>query len=217
MLQSSLEATMRIERRVLHWFDITCPFCYVGQQRIVDLARRGGRVLRLPFQAHPGIPDGGIDTQPPVGPMYAALEHEARVVGLRLQWPRRLPNSRCALAVAEWARRYTPKAASRLHRSLFADGDDIGDLDLVKRLARDAGVPLHELRAALANGSALQAVTQAEHLARTHGVSGTPAWLVGDHLITGLRGRADFEAAASPRVRSAPRKGSRKASRVGGR
>jgi predicted DsbA family dithiol-disulfide isomerase len=121
-----------------------------------------------------------------------------------------LPNSRCALAVAEWARRYTPKAASRLYRSLFAAhfayGEDIGDRTVVERHASDAGIPLPALRAALANGSAFQAVTRAEHFARKHGVSGTPAWLVGDHLIAGLRGRADFEAAASSRVRSASRK-----------
>src|SRR5262249_54214781 len=45
---------------VLHWYDFLCPFCYVGQHRTAILVRQGLRVVELPFQAHPDIPEGGI-------------------------------------------------------------------------------------------------------------------------------------------------------------
>jgi hypothetical protein len=42
--------------------------------------------------------------------MYAMLEHEAAEAGLALHWPSHLPDTRRALAVAEWARRMQPRA-----------------------------------------------------------------------------------------------------------
>jgi predicted DsbA family dithiol-disulfide isomerase len=94
-------------RTVLHWYDFICPFCYVGQQRNAILIQHGLDVVELAFQAHPDIPPGGISATPRLGPMYAMLEREAKEAGLPLRWPRRIPNSRLALAAAEWARRQT--------------------------------------------------------------------------------------------------------------
>jgi predicted DsbA family dithiol-disulfide isomerase len=188
---------MDIARTVLHWFDFICPFCYLGQQRNTILERRGREVVTLPFQAHPDIPPLGIDAGARVGPMYTALEREAAAVGLPLHWPPRLPNSRLALAAAEWARQHWPHAAREFHRDLFAAhfalGEDLGDPAVIDRHAIVAGVPLDDLHAALADCSAFAAVREAELLGQRHGVSGTPAWLSGDHLILGLRGAAEFE------------------------
>jgi hypothetical protein len=93
---------------VLHWYDFICPFCYIGQQRNAILSRHGLRVLEMAFQAHPEIPSGGIPAGSRQGPMYAMLEREAKDAGLTLNWPPRLPNSRCALAAAEWVRQRSP-------------------------------------------------------------------------------------------------------------
>jgi predicted DsbA family dithiol-disulfide isomerase len=49
---------------------------------------------------------------------------------------------------------------------------------------------LHE---ALADDSAVAAVTEAEVSGRKHGVRGTPAWLLGQRLITGLLPALEFE------------------------
>jgi predicted DsbA family dithiol-disulfide isomerase len=182
---------------VLHWYDFICPFCYVGQHRNAILARRGFRLMELPFQAHPDIPPQGIAAGPRHGPMYAMLEHEAAEAGLPLHWPLRLPDTRRALAVAEWTRRVQPRAFPQLHRDLFAAhfalGEDLGDPAVVDRHARDAGVDLAALHAALADGSALAAVAEAEALGRDYGVHGTPAWFSAGRLIMGLRPPAEFE------------------------
>src|SRR5215469_15572360 len=118
-------------RTVLHWYDFICPFCYVGQQRNAILARHGLHVVEMAFQAHPEIPPGGIPAGPRVGPMYAMLEREAKDAGLLLSWPQRLPNSRRALAAAEWARRHQPGSFPRFQEELFAAhfvlGEDLED------------------------------------------------------------------------------------------
>ena len=184
-------------RTVLHWYDFLCPFCYIGQHRNAILVRHGLDVVELPFQAHPDIPPGGIAAGPRNGPMYAMLEREAREAGLPLHWPRRLPDTRRALAVAEWARRHQPLAFPRLHKDLFDAhfvlGEDLGDPAVIDRHARESGVDLAPLHAALADDSAAAAVRQAETIGRRHGVQGTPTWLLGQRLIPGLLPAAEFE------------------------
>lgn len=190
-------ADMDASGTVLHWYDFLCPFCYVGQQRNAVLVGRGRVVVELPFRAHPEILAQGIEVGPRDGPMYAMLEREAADAGLPLHWPPRLPDTRRALAVAEWVRRFQPLRFPPLRRDLFAAhfalGEDLGDPAVIDRHASAAGVDLAALHAALADGSAADAVAKAEALGRASGVYGTPAWLSGGRLIIGLRPPADFE------------------------
>ena len=182
---------------MLHWYDFLCPFCYVGQHRTAILVRHGLHVVELPFQAHPDIPLGGIPAGPRDGPMYATLEREAKETGLPLHWPPHLPNTRRALAAAEWARRHQPRAFPQLRKDLFDAhfvlGEDLEDPAVIDRHASESGIELAPLHAALADDSAAAAVTEAEMIGREYGVQGTPAWLLDQRLITGLRSAAEFE------------------------
>jgi predicted DsbA family dithiol-disulfide isomerase len=129
--------------------------------------------------------------------MYALLEREAREAGLPLNWPPRLPNTRRALAAAEWARRHQPQVFPELHKELFEAhfvlGEDLEDPVVIDRHASKSGAVLADLHAAFANDSAAAAVIEAEMIGRKYGVQGTPAWLVGQRLITGLLPAAEFE------------------------
>jgi predicted DsbA family dithiol-disulfide isomerase len=188
----------------LHWYDFLCPFCYVGQHRTAILTRHGLNVVELPFQAHPDIPPGGTPAGPRRGPMYAMLEREAKGAGLPLHWPPRLPDTRRALAVAEWTRTHQPSAFPRLQKQLFAAhferGEDLGDPAVIDRYARDAGVDLVALHAALTDRSAASALHNAQSLGHEYGVQGTPAWLLPQGLISGLRPAADFERLAEEAI-----------------
>jgi predicted DsbA family dithiol-disulfide isomerase len=184
-------------RTVLHWYDFICPFCYVGQHRTAILVRHGLDVVELPFQAHPDIPVGGIPAGPRDGPMYAMLEREAKEAGLPLHWPRRLPNTRRALAAAEWVRRHQPRAFPQLRKDLFDAhfvlGEDLEEPAVIDRHASESGIELAALHADFADDRAVAAVTETEMIGRKYGVQGTPAWLLGEQLITGLRPAAEFE------------------------
>jgi predicted DsbA family dithiol-disulfide isomerase len=175
---------------VLHWYDFLCPFCYVGQHRTAILIRRGLEVIELPFQAHPDIPSTGVPVGPRNGLMYTNLEREAREAGLSLNWPPRLPNTRRALAAAEWVRRYQPDAFPQFHKNLFTAhfvfGEDLGNPAVVDRHATNLGIDVAVIHSALADGSAFAAVKEAETIGRRYGVQGTPAWLVAQRLISGL-------------------------------
>jgi predicted DsbA family dithiol-disulfide isomerase len=64
---------------------------------------------------------------------------------------------------------------------------------VLDRHARGAGAELAALHAALADGSAAAAITETETIGREYGVEGTPAWLLDQQLVTGLRPAAEFE------------------------
>jgi predicted DsbA family dithiol-disulfide isomerase len=182
---------------VLHWYDFLCPFCYVGQSRTAILVQHGLEVIELPFQAHPEIPSGGVPAGTRNGPMYANLEREAEKAGLSLNWPSRLPDTRRALAAAEWVRRYRPSLFPQFHKDLFAAhfvlGEDLGNPAVIDRHATDLGIDFEAMDFALADGSALFAVKAAETIGREYGVQGTPAWLIAQRLISGLLPAAGFE------------------------
>jgi len=129
--------------------------------------------------------------------MYAMLEREAREAGLPLNWPPHLPDTRRALAAAEWVRRHQPRAFPQFHKDLFEAhfvlGEDIEDPTVIDQHASGSGTDLAALNAALADDSAAAAVTEAELIGRKHGVQGTPAWLLARKLITGLLPAAEFE------------------------
>ena len=184
-------------RTVLHWYDFLCPFCYVGQSRTAILIRHGLDVVELPFQAHPDIPPSGVPVGSRNGPMYSNLEREAKEAGLVLNWPPRLPDTRRALAAAEWVRQHQHDLFAQFHKDLFAAhfvfGEDLGSPAVVDRHATDLGIDLEALHVALADGSALKAFKEAEALGRRYGVQGTPAWLLAQRLISGLLPASDFE------------------------
>ena len=193
---------------VLNWYDFVCPFCYVGQHRTAIFVRHGIHVVELPFQSHPEIPPGGIAVGPRHGPMYAVLEREAREAKLPLRWPARLPDTRRALAAAEWVRRNQPDAFRQFHQRLFtahfALDENLEDAAVIDRHAGESGVDVAALRAGLADGSGAAAVAAAERVGRAWGVQGTPAWLVRQRLISGLLPASEFENLARYAVQPAP-------------
>ena len=184
-------------RRVLHWYDFLCPFCYVGQQRNTIFEKHGFEVVDIPFQAHVEIPRGGRAIGARSGPMYEYIEKEAQAAGLPLIWPNRLPNTRMALAAAEWARRHAPQSFPTFEQALFAAhfalGEDLGNRDIIDVHGAKAGIDIAAMHAALDTGSAYVLVGQSEKLGNSVGVRGTPAWFVSGHLIPGLYPPEQFE------------------------
>ena len=197
---------MRKSDEVLHWFDFVCPFCYIGQSRSAILISHGLNVIALPFQAHPNIPASGVSAGPRIGPTYRELEREAKQAGLTLNWPPRLPDTRRALAAAEWVRRHQPDEFARFHKALFAAhfvlGEDLGNPAVIDRHATDLGINIEALHTALSDGSAFVSVKEAEVMGRRYGVRGTPAWSIAHRLISGILPVQDFEHLAEMAMQS---------------
>jgi len=181
----------------LHWYDLTCPFSYLGQARSRFLQAQNLNVVDLPFQAHPDVPLEGIHIRQRVGAMYERIKNDATILDLPLEWPPRLPNSRLALSAAEWVRRNQVQSfaqiKNRLFRAHFVEGLDIGDLCIVLGCARDFIGETGPLRESLSSGEAFEWLDESERLALQVGVSAAPAWLIRGKTIRGFAAESEFE------------------------
>jgi predicted DsbA family dithiol-disulfide isomerase len=190
-------------KRVWHWYDFTCPSCYLGQNRNAILRRNGLHLELFPFSVRTASP--GSFSQRRETLTHRFLERAAHGAGLALRWPVQVPNARTALCVAEWVRQYQPDLFQPLYERVFAAhfalGEDIGDGELIYGLAESIGVDVASVRVALANGSAEAALVASESAAHRLGVIGPPAWLIGDRLMAGWSTLAEFEKAVQRQLR----------------
>jgi predicted DsbA family dithiol-disulfide isomerase len=180
-----------------HWYDLTCPFCYVSSSRNKILKENGFTIIALPFQAHPDVPAEGIFMGQRTGPMYEILEKEAKEANLPLNWPVRLPNSRYALTLAEQVRRHQPHFFSdvkdRLYAAHFALNEDLGSKEVVNNILQSFGIAEQEIDRWLQNETAANDLANSAYTAQLVGVRGTPAWILNNQVIPGLQSRAFFQ------------------------
>jgi predicted DsbA family dithiol-disulfide isomerase len=194
---SEQKADKNIEPIAWHWYDLTCPFCYVSASRNKILRENGYNLIQLPFQAHPEVPAEGIYMGERSGSMYEMLEREAMEANLSLNWPVRLPNSRYALALAEQVRRHIPEifvdVKNRLYAAHFALNEDLGSKEIVNNCLKEFGIEKQEIERWLERGIAYEDLQLSQNVAGSVGVRGTPAWVLDKQLVLGLQSRSYFE------------------------
>lgn len=174
---------------VAFYFDYVDPASYV-LDALLERAFEGiGELLdRRPFEMRPpplAIPD-------PDDPDLRDRRHRARVrareEGVPLVTPQLTPWSRKAHELALHARE---KGCFRdVHRALFrahfVEGQDIGRIDVLVRLADRAGLDATEAKAVLDVDRFLEPLEKERAEARSLGVRVTPTLLVAGESIEGL-------------------------------
>jgi predicted DsbA family dithiol-disulfide isomerase len=197
MADSKQGANKNIETLGWHWYDFTCPFCYLSKSRNKILQDKGYNLIQLPFQAHPEIPPEGIYIGERGGPMYEILEREAIEAKLPLNWPDRVPNSGYALALAEQVRRHLPgifaEVKDKLYALHFVLNENLGSKEIVNRSLEALGVGEQEIEKWLEGDQAFEDLRLSQNIARRVGVRGTPAWMLHNEVVLGLQPRSYFE------------------------
>ena len=133
--------------------------------------------------------------------MYALIE-EARAADLLFNWRPRLPNSRLALASAEWVRQREPQRFADFHKSLFeahfALQEDLRKQSVIDRHAEALTIDFRSLHSALDDGQRTASCQLGELEGGRRGVSGTPAWFIErSSLLPGLPDSSEFNRLAS--------------------
>lgn len=128
------------------------------------------------------------DPVPTLDPRGAYLERVwnssiyplAESLGMRMQLPPVQPRSRLAHEAAKWAEAEQNRFNiynAEIFRAFFERGEDIGEIDVLVRLADDAGLAGGLLRRALDERRYEQDVLADEEKAGELGVSGVPAFV----------------------------------------
>ncbi len=172
------------------WSDVVCPFCNVARERAGWLSERGLRIEWLPFDLHPEYPPEGIAREE-LERRYPASMHEA-VRGMHEDAqmvynpnPDRVPNTRRALELIEWARGRGAHEAlhQRVMDAYWTEGRDITGWDVLADCVRDVGLDPDEARAEVDAGAFRDRVTASTQTAQRLGVSGVPAFVFDGRLL----------------------------------
>ncbi|MEF8914034.1 DsbA family oxidoreductase [Natronomonas sp.] len=183
--------------------DYVCPFCYLGYASLEQYRETREEPLETdwhPFDLRAGkrSVDGSIDHSVDDGKDEEYFEEARRNVE-RLaekydvemaQQLRKDVDSMDAQRVAWRARNEYPDAFEAFHRGVFdalwEDGRDIGDVDVLKDLASEAGIPESFVEETLADESSEADLQTAFRNAQQTGITGVPTFVSeDDHAARG--------------------------------
>ena len=191
--------------------DTICPWCWIGKRRLErTLESRPDLDAELvwhAFQLNPTMPVEGMDRQAYLQAKFGGAD-SARAVygrviaeGARESLPfdfdaiPRTPNTLDSHRLVRWSASQ-PLGQTRMVEALFdayfAKGQDVGDVEVLARVAAAAGYDAPGARELLAGDAERAEVTSEDIRARSAGITGVPCFI--------LDGKVAVPGAAEPEV-----------------
>lgn len=187
--------------------DVVCPWCYIGKRHL-EAALSTWRAANPDatvdirwhaFQLNPDLPLEGTDRKGYLeakfgGPqraaeIYARVGAAGKSAGLDLNFDgiKRQPNTLAAHALIAYAQtiddgRHADAIVEQLFKAYFVDGEFIGDLDTLAKIAGDNGLDAAVVRAMLADPAMLQQIAAQDAGVRQQGITGVPFFVFNQKL-----------------------------------
>jgi predicted DsbA family dithiol-disulfide isomerase len=182
--------------KIVVFSDYICPFCYIGFYRVEQLKENYNiEVEWRPFEIHPETPKEGTELNNLPFPeeyldmMKANIKRLADDVGISLKLSDKLPNSRLALYLSEFARKNGK--FEEFHKLVFdsywKEGKDIGDQTLLLALAESVGLNKKEILDYINSEEPKSELTKSLRDLRQYGINGVPTFIIGDKIVVGAQ------------------------------
>ncbi len=176
--------------------DYICPFCYIGSVRLDKLRERYDlKVNWAHLEIHPETPAEGrpladLGYSPEqLQEMMGVLGEMAREEGITLTGRASTTNSHKALLVSEAAKEDGPEAFYAFHHRLFeayfGEGQNIGDTEVLRKLAAEAGVSGATVERAWRENRYEKRLKENLMAALNMGVRSTPTYFIGGQKLVG--------------------------------
>ncbi len=187
--------------------DFICPFCYIAESSTLPRLEReyAIRVEWRGFELHPDTPAGGMPLSRlfggrDVGQMHAYVMQFAKSFGVDLpKPPGHLPNTRTALAAAEFARDHGSLDAFRraAQRAYWIEGKDLESPATLQAVAKVAGLDPAAVLKASTDPTFLGRVDAVRAESEAQGVTGIPTMVfAGGEAVVGCQPYEALAAAA---------------------
>ena len=178
--------------------DFICPFCYIGHTTMhkvapefdIEIEWRG-------FEIHPEWPAAGVPAERVFGAMSTEMRKGvwnriatmASDAGITMNPPSVLTNSHSALLAAEFAKDAGKgrEFEVRVYRAYFEEGVNIGDLEVLKRLAADVGVDSAQMIEAIGWPGYENRLRESLNEGRQRGVTGVPTFFINEFPFVGAQ------------------------------
>ena len=188
--------------KIVVYSDYICPFCYIGFYRVEQLKEKFDLDVEWrPFEIHPETPKEGTELNNLPFPkeylemMKANVKRLADDVGVTFKLTDKLPNSRMALYLSEFARK--KGKFDEFHKLIFdsywKDGKDIGDQALLLDLADSIGFNRNEILEYIDSEEPFKELKKSLRELRKYGINGVPTFIIGDKIVVGAQSYEVFE------------------------
>lgn len=145
----------------------------------------------MPFELNAGTPEAGMSMKeyfgsrmPPerIEMMHEALKERADEVGLPLNPPTTISNTRKAHQLAEYAREQGRYDAVHLplFQAYFVRGENLSDEGVLRRVAAEAGLDADAAMTAVRDGRCEQQVNAKLQQARRYGINSVPTFIINE-------------------------------------
>jgi predicted DsbA family dithiol-disulfide isomerase len=189
--------------------DTVCPWCYIGKRRLERAIRLRPQiefqVRWRPFQLDPTTPAEGVDRKTyierkfgnsdKIKPIHAALLKAGDGEGIDFAFEKiaRTPNTINSHRLIRWSQAmgFQDKVVEGLFKSYFIEGADIGQTEVLKRIAAEAGMDDELVEDLLNSDIDLDKVQHEDSMARKIGINGVPTFLIGGKIL--VNGAQDAE------------------------
>jgi predicted DsbA family dithiol-disulfide isomerase len=181
--------------------DVICPWCYIGKKRLekaiaaLDHQHEVG-VRWLSFQLNPSMPKDGISRRDyrikKFGSWERSQELDAKVVavrkeeGIHFAFDRieRTPKTLDAHRLIWLADKESVQDAivEALFRTYFTEGRDISNRQALIDVVAKVGLDRHQAEAVLNSDDGLEAIKEADQLARRYRVYGVPFFIINGRI-----------------------------------
>jgi predicted DsbA family dithiol-disulfide isomerase len=179
--------------RVIMFADFICPYCYIGQERMEQLAHDYDvRPQWRPYWLHPETPPEGAPF-PPSGDRERArttmewLQEMAPEKAARIRFPGKLQCSLFAFEAVEFAQEHGGALpfTSAVYDALWVEGKDIAQISTLQEAAAKVGLDAEEMGRALRERRYMEQTFKAVEASRNAGVTNTPTYILGRTAIKG--------------------------------
>ena len=167
--------------RIDVWDDYVCPFCYLGQPLLARIEAEFAGKLEVRSRAFELRPDPEPTLDPDGKYLHDIWSRSvypmARERRMKLHLPPVQPRSRLAHEMTAFAhaRDKGAEVHHALFKAFFEHGQDIGDVDILAKIAASVGLDEAAVRSALAEGTHRAQVLADEKVASGLGIGGVPA------------------------------------------
>ena len=181
--------------------DIACPWCYIGKARFEKaIAGFSGEPIEVSYHSYqldPNAPAVAVPMYdylakrfgPNARAMAARVIDTARAEGLEMDYDHGLVVNTFEAHRLLWLvdRDYGPDiqrdVVERLFRAHFAEGKNVGDVEVLTNIALDAGTDGDRVRSFLASDEGTTELRESIALAQQMGVDAVPSYVINEKYM----------------------------------
>ncbi|WP_342714983.1 DsbA family protein [Bacillus paramycoides] len=176
--------------------DYVCPFCFLAEQPLEEAIKgKDVEIEWMPYELRP-FPN---ETLKPEGHYLQNTWRQsvypmAERMGVNIVLPQVSPQPYTHLAFEGYQYAKGNEYNKRILKAFFQEEQDMGDINVLTKLAREVNLNTDEYRSALETRKYREAHQQALHHAYEEAnISAVPTFIIGDTKVSGIRSKESLE------------------------